>query len=49
MNHVVYEKDGPIARIILDNPDRANAQTSEMVHSVTMRSTTRSTTTTSKS
>ncbi|WP_185976228.1 enoyl-CoA hydratase-related protein [Mycolicibacterium sp. 018/SC-01/001] len=32
--HVVYEKDGAIARIILNNPDAANAQTSEMVHSV---------------
>ena len=34
MDHVVYEKDGAIARIILNNPERANAQTSEMVHSV---------------
>ncbi len=34
LDHVIYEKDGPIARIILNNPDRANAQTSEMVHSV---------------
>ncbi|CAM3232646.1 hypothetical protein BST27_24785 [Mycobacterium intermedium] len=34
LDHVVYEKDGATARIILDNPDRANAQTSEMVHSV---------------
>ena len=34
LDHVVYEKDGSIARIILDNPDKANAQTSEMVHSV---------------
>ena len=34
LDHVVYEKDGPIARIILNNPDRANAQTSQMVHSV---------------
>ncbi len=31
LDHVIYEKDGPIARIILNNPDRANAQTSEMV------------------
>ena len=34
LEHVVYEKDGPIARIILDNAEMANAQTSEMVHSV---------------
>lgn len=33
-DHVVYQKDGAIARIILNNPERANAQTSEMVHSV---------------
>lgn len=33
-DHVVYEKDGPIARIILDNPEAANAQTSQMVRSV---------------
>ncbi|WP_299577211.1 enoyl-CoA hydratase-related protein [uncultured Williamsia sp.] len=32
--HVIYEKDGHIARIILNNPDAANAQTSEMVHNV---------------
>jgi enoyl-CoA hydratase len=34
MEHVIYEKDGSIARIILNNPDRANAQSSGMVHSV---------------
>ncbi|MEB4212157.1 enoyl-CoA hydratase-related protein [Mycobacterium sp. 94-17] len=34
LEHVIYEKDGPIARIILNNPNAANAQTSEMVHSV---------------
>jgi enoyl-CoA hydratase len=34
LEHVIYQKDGPIARIILNNPDAANAQTSEMVHSV---------------
>jgi enoyl-CoA hydratase len=34
LEHVVYEKDGPIARIILNNPEAANAQTSQMVHSV---------------
>jgi enoyl-CoA hydratase len=34
MEHVIYEKDGPIARIILNNPDRANAQSSGMVQSV---------------
>jgi enoyl-CoA hydratase/carnithine racemase len=34
LDHVIYEKDGPIARIILNNPERANAQTSQMVHSV---------------
>ena len=34
VEHVAYEKDGPIARIILDNPEKANAQTSEMVHGV---------------
>jgi len=26
------EVDGPVAHIVLDNPTRANAQTSEMVH-----------------
>ncbi|ASW98552.1 enoyl-CoA hydratase/isomerase family protein [Mycobacterium intracellulare] len=34
LEHVVYEKEGSIARIILNNPSRANAQTAEMVHSV---------------
>jgi enoyl-CoA hydratase len=34
LEHVIYEKDGPIARIILNNPDAANAQTSQMVHGV---------------
>jgi len=34
LEHVIYEKDGPIARIILNNPESANAQSSEMVHSV---------------
>lgn len=34
LEHVVYEKEGGIARIILDNPDAANAQTSPMVHNV---------------
>jgi enoyl-CoA hydratase/carnithine racemase len=29
---VRYEKSGPIARLILNAPQRANAQTSEMVH-----------------
>jgi enoyl-CoA hydratase len=29
---LTYEVDGPIARIVLDDPERANAQTSEMVH-----------------
>jgi enoyl-CoA hydratase len=29
---LVYEVDGPIARIVLNDPDRANSQTSEMVH-----------------
>ena len=24
--------DGPVARIVLDDPGRANSQTSEMVH-----------------
>ncbi|OBI72440.1 enoyl-CoA hydratase-related protein [Mycobacterium asiaticum] len=32
--HVVYEKDGPIARIILNNPKAANAQSAQMVHGV---------------
>lgn len=31
---VIYEKDGPIARIILNNPDKANVQTEDMVWSV---------------
>jgi enoyl-CoA hydratase len=34
LDYVTYEKDGPIARIILNDPARANAQSSEMVHSV---------------
>ena len=34
LKDVVYEKDGPIARIILDNPDKANMQTEDMVWSV---------------
>jgi enoyl-CoA hydratase len=34
LEHVVYEKDGPVARIVLDNPEAANAQTSAMVHGV---------------
>jgi enoyl-CoA hydratase len=34
LEHVVYEKDGAIARIILDNPAAANAQSSAMVHGV---------------
>ena len=29
---IIYEEDGPIARIVLNAPERANAQTSEMVH-----------------
>jgi enoyl-CoA hydratase len=29
---VLYEEDGPIARIILNWPERANAQSSDMVH-----------------
>jgi len=31
---VVYEKDGPVARIVLDRPEKANAQSSAMVHDV---------------
>lgn len=31
---VIYEKDGPIARIILNRPDKANAQNSPMVWDV---------------
>lgn len=34
LEHVIYEKDGPIARIVLNNPEAANAQTSAMVHGV---------------
>jgi enoyl-CoA hydratase len=34
LEHVTYEKDGPVARIILNNPEAANAQTSAMVHGV---------------
>ncbi len=34
LSTVIYEKDGPIARIILDRPDKANAQSSEMVWDV---------------
>jgi enoyl-CoA hydratase/carnithine racemase len=29
---ITYEVDGPVARIVLDDPARANSQTSEMVH-----------------
>ena len=29
---IVYEVDGPVARIVLNDPARANSQTSEMVH-----------------
>jgi enoyl-CoA hydratase/carnithine racemase len=29
---LVYEVDGPVARIVLNDPARANSQTSEMVH-----------------
>ena len=31
---VIYEKDGPIARIILNRPEKANSQSSEMVWDV---------------
>lgn len=31
---VIYEKDGPIARIILNRPEKANSQNSEMVWDV---------------
>jgi enoyl-CoA hydratase/carnithine racemase len=31
---VIYEKEGAVARIILDRPDKANAQNSAMVHDV---------------
>jgi enoyl-CoA hydratase len=31
---VIYEKDGPVARIILNRPDKANAQNSAMVWDV---------------
>jgi enoyl-CoA hydratase len=31
---VIYEKDGPVARIVLDRPERANAQNSAMVWDV---------------
>src|SRR4051812_5858068 len=34
LTSVIYEKDGPIARIILNNPDKANAQTSSLVWDV---------------
>ena len=34
LSTVIYEKDGPIARIILDRPEKANAQSSEMVWDV---------------
>jgi len=34
LGFVLYEVDGPIARIILNWPERANAQSSEMVHQV---------------
>lgn len=32
--YVYFEKDGPIGRIVLNDPERANAQTSEMVWGV---------------
>lgn len=31
---VIYEKDGPIARVILNRPDKANAQNAQMVWDV---------------
>jgi len=34
LDTVIYEKDGPIARIILNRPERANAQNSKMVWDV---------------
>jgi enoyl-CoA hydratase len=34
LSTVVYEKDGPVARIILNRPDKANAQNSAMVWDV---------------
>jgi len=34
LDAVIYEKDGPIARIILNRPDKANAQNSAMVWDV---------------
>jgi enoyl-CoA hydratase/carnithine racemase len=31
---VIYEKDGPLARIILNRPEKANVQNSAMVWDV---------------
>ena len=34
LESVIYEKEGPIARIILNRPEKANAQNSSMVWDV---------------
>src|SRR5260370_27458859 len=34
LDTVIYEKEGPVARIILNRPEKANAQNSAMVRDV---------------
>lgn len=34
LGRVIYETEGPVARIVLNWPDKANAQSSEMVWQV---------------
>ena len=34
LESIIYEKDGPIARIVLNRPDKANSQNSAMVWDV---------------
>jgi enoyl-CoA hydratase len=34
LDTVIYEKDGPVTRIILNRPEKANAQNSAMVSDV---------------
>ena len=36
---VIYEKDGAIARVILNRPEKANTQSSQLVLSMTTSST----------
>ena len=46
---IIYQKDGPIARIILNWPEKANAQDEKLAARSTPRCTTPSATTASRS